>query len=239
MAQRSAALEAIGRVRDQVLPVIERPLDHYSKVGAGTFFDPEDFDWIPGVEAQLPLIQAELEAVLEDRESIPLFQELIPSQAMLTDDDKWRTYTFYGYGVSHDQNIARCPETARIARSIPGMTTAFFSILAPGKHIPPHRGFYKGVLRYHLGLKVPAEAEQCRIRVGDDIRHWTEGGSLVFDDTFEHQVWNDTDEERVVFFVDFLRPLPQPLRSINRGVVKAIGWSPEIRRAAKAGRIPT
>ena len=79
MAQRSAALEAMGRVRDQVLPVIERPLDHYSKVGAGTFYDPEDFDWIPGVEAQLPLIQVDLAAVLEDRESIPLLQKFIAS----------------------------------------------------------------------------------------------------------------------------------------------------------------
>ena len=239
MAQRGAVMESLGKLRDRVLPVLERPLDTYSQVGAGTFFDPADFPWIADVEAALPAIQAELADVLTERESIPLFQDLIPSQASLTSDDKWRTFTFYGYGVSHDANIERCPETARISRSIPGMTTSFFSILAPGKHIPPHRGFYKGVLRYHLGLQIPAEAEQCRIRVGDDIRHWTEGGSLVFDDTFEHEVWNDTDEERVVLFVDFLRPLPQPLRTINTGVVKAIGYSPEIRRAAKAGRIPT
>lgn len=239
MPQRGAALKAAGKVRDQVLPVLERPLDVYSKVGSGTFYDPGDFDWVPGVEAQTDVILEELAGVLADRESIPLFQDLIPSQASLTSDDKWRTFTFYGYGVSHDQNIDRCPETARIARSIPGMTTAFFSILAPGKHIPPHRGFYKGVLRYHLGLIVPSEPEQCRIRVGDDIRHWTRGNSLIFDDTFEHEVWNETDDERVVLFVDFLRPLPQPLSSINKGVVKAIGWSPEIRRAAKAGRIPT
>ena len=95
-------------------------------------------------------------------------------------------------------------------REIPGMTTAMFSILSPRKHILDHRGPYKGVLRYHLGLIVPEDAERCRIRVGEDVRHWEEGKSMIFDDTFNHEVWNDTDETRVVLFVDVLRPLPFP-----------------------------
>ena len=96
------------------------------------------------------------------------------------------------------------------------MTTAMFSILSPRKHILDHRGPYKGVLRYHLGLIVPEDAEACRIRVGEDIRHWEEGESMIFDDTFNHEVWNDTDETRVVLFVDVLRPLPSPESQINR-----------------------
>ena len=103
-----------------------------------------------------------------------------------------------------------CPRTAALMREIPGMTTAMFSILSPRKHILDHRGPYKGVLRYHLGLIVPRDAEACRIRVGEDIRHWEEGKSMIFDDTFNHEVWNDTDETRVVLFVDVLRPLPVP-----------------------------
>ncbi|MHB8233624.1 MAG: aspartyl/asparaginyl beta-hydroxylase domain-containing protein, partial [Solirubrobacteraceae bacterium] len=87
-------------------------------------------------------------------------------------------------------------------------------------------GPYKGVLRYHLGLIVPEDAESCRIRVGDDIRHWQAGKSMIFDDTFNHEVWNDTDETRVVLFVDVLRPLPEPESTINRWIVKAIGYSP-------------
>ena len=73
------------------------------------------------------------------------------------------------------------------------MKTAFFSILAPGKHLPPHRGPYKGVMRYHLGLLIPEPAEQCGIRVDTETRHWAEGESMIFDDTFEHEAWNDTD----------------------------------------------
>jgi ornithine lipid ester-linked acyl 2-hydroxylase len=106
------------------------------------------------------------------------------------------------------------------------MTTAMISILSPRKHILDHRGPYKGVLRYHLGLVVPEDAEACRIRVGEDLRHWEEGKSMIFDDTFNHEVWNDTDETRVVLFVDVLRPLPFPESAINRAIIKAIGWSP-------------
>jgi beta-hydroxylase len=109
---------------------------------------------------------------------------------------------------------------------IPGMKTAMFSILSPRKHILDHRGPYKGVLRYHLGLIVPADAEACRIRVGEDIRHWEEGKSMIFDDTFNHEVWNDTDQRRVVLFVDVLRPLPSPYAAINSLIVKLIGFSP-------------
>ncbi len=119
-----------------------------------------------------------------------------------------------------------CPRTAALMREIPGMTTAMISILSPRKHILDHRGPYKGVLRYHLGLIVPEDAEACRIRVGDDVRHWEAGRSMVFDDTFNHEVWNDTDETRVVLFVDVLRPLPFPESLINRAIIKAIGCSP-------------
>ena len=87
----------------------------------------------------------------------------------------------------------RCPETTRLVESVPGMETAMFSILSPGKHIPPHHGPYKGVLRYHLGLLVPEPEDQLGISVGGQVAHWSEGESLVFDDTFEHSAWNDTD----------------------------------------------
>jgi beta-hydroxylase len=82
------------------------------------------------------------------------------------------------------------------------------------------------VLRYHLGLVVPRDREACRIRVGEDIRHWEQGRSLIFDDTYNHEVWNDTDETRVVLFVDVIRPLPFPESLLNRLVIKAIAISP-------------
>ena len=114
------------------------------------------------------------------------------------------------------------------------MKTAMFSILAPGKHIPDHNGPYKGVMRYHLGAQGPrADAERCRIRVGDEIVTWAEGQSLIFDDTYEHEVWNDTDEERVVLFLDVVRPLRFPMNLVNAIVLKAIAVSPFIQDAKR------
>ena len=112
------------------------------------------------------------------------------------------------------------------------MTTAMFSVLLPQKHIPPHRGPWKGVLRYHLALRTPADETAARIRVGSRVEHWRDGRSLVFDDTFEHEAWNDSDEIRVVLFVDFIRKLPWYLAAPNRACIGAIRRSPFIQRAA-------
>ncbi|HEY7932764.1 MAG TPA: aspartyl/asparaginyl beta-hydroxylase domain-containing protein [Solirubrobacteraceae bacterium] len=213
-------------VGEKTLTPIERFIGRRSLVGDETFFPPERFPWVKRIEENWTVIREELQAVLEDREALPNFQEISKDQIEITNDDHWKTFFLYGYGFQAKLGVQMCPRTAALMREIPGMTTAMFSILSPKKHILDHRGPYKGVLRYHLGLIVPKDAESCRIRVGEDFRHWEEGKSMVFDDTFNHEVWNDTDETRVVLFVDVLRPLPEPEATINRWIVKAIGWSP-------------
>jgi ornithine lipid ester-linked acyl 2-hydroxylase len=222
--ERTVALTiAVG---ERVLAPVERFIGRRSLVGDATFFEPERFPWVAQIEANWTVIRDELERVLEDQEGLPNFQDISTDQIEITDDDRWKTFFLYGYGFQAELGVQTCPRTAALMRQIPGMTTAMFSILAPGKHILDHRGPYKGVLRYHLGLIVPENAQACRIRVGDDVRHWQAGQSLIFDDTFNHEVWNDTDETRVVLFVDVLRPLPSPESTINRLIVKAIGYSP-------------
>jgi ornithine lipid ester-linked acyl 2-hydroxylase len=211
---------------ERILAPIERFIGKRSLMGDETFFENDLFPWIAEIEANWSAIREELERVLEDREALPNFQDISKDQIEITDDDHWKTFFLYGYGFEARLGVEMCPKTAELMRRIPGMTTAMFSILAPHKHILDHRGPYKGVLRYHLALIVPHHAESCRIRVGQDFRYWREGQSLVFDDTFNHEVWNDTDETRVVLFVDVLRPLPFPESAINRAIVKAIGYSP-------------
>jgi ornithine lipid ester-linked acyl 2-hydroxylase len=219
-------VETTIAVGERVLAPIERFIGRRSLVGDATFFELERFPWVKHVEDNWEVIRDELAHVLADREALPNFQDISKDQIEITDDDRWKTYFLYGYGFEAKLGVETCPRTAALMREIPGMTTAMFSILSPRKHILDHRGPYKGVLRYHLGLIVPEKAEDCRIRVGDDFRHWQEGQSMVFDDTFNHEVWNDTDETRVVLFVDVLRPLPSPDSAINRAIVKAIGYSP-------------
>ena len=197
----------------------------FSSVGEHSFFNPSELDWIPRVEAGWTAIRDELREVLRERDRIPNFQEVSSEQTRITQDNKWKTYWLYAYGRKMADNCRSCPETTRLIEAIPAIKTAFFSILAPRKHIPEHRGPYAGVLRYHLGLIVPRHKEACRIRVGSEMAHWEEGKSLVFDDTYLHEVWNDTDEERVVLFVDFARPLPFPVSLLNEAMIRILSRS--------------
>jgi beta-hydroxylase len=206
-----------------------------SRVGNQAFFDPAahpEFAWTRELEAQWKLIRRELDEVLQYRELLPSFHDISKDQRRISDDG-WKTFFFSAYGIHAKGNRARCPQTARIIDTIPGMKTAFFSILAPGQHIPPHRGPFKGVIRYHLGLVVPEPRARCRIRVGTEVRHWEEGKGIMFDDTYEHEVWNDTPGTRVVLFLDVVRPLRFPANLLNWLVLQMIAHSPYIQDGAQ------
>jgi beta-hydroxylase len=234
---REQVYDVTNAVGDRLLKGVNRAIGLQSELPLRPFYEPGDFEWVAPLEANWKAIRAELDAVLAHRAALPNFQDISTDQYQLTDDDRWKTYFFYGYGFRSDANCARCPETTRLIEAIPGMETAMFSILAPGKRIPPHDGPYKGVLRYHLGLAVPdARVDQVGIRVGPETRGWQEGASLVFDDTYQHEAWNETDETRVVLFVDVVRPLRQPMRAVNAAVIKAIGYSPFIQDAKRRHR---
>ena len=230
---RQRILDLTILVGEWLLDRLDRLVAGASAIGNPAFFDERDFLWAAGLEQHWATIRRELDVVLERRDALPNFQDISTDQATITDDDRWKTYFLYGFGFRSDANCARCPETARLIAVVPGMQTAMFSILAPGKHIPEHNGPYKGVIRYHLGLKVPRDADRCRLRVGDSYAVWSEGKSLIFDDTYEHEVWNDTDEVRVVLFLDIVRPLRFPMNVVNAVVLKAIAFSPFIQDAKR------
>jgi len=218
---------------EKVVRRLEFLYGRYSPIGDWGFFDPRQFPWNQEIEANWRVIRQEIEEILENLENVPNFQDVSPDQYSVTDDDRWKTYFLYAYGLKAKKNCDRCPETTRLIESIPGMKTAFFSILLPGKHIPEHRGPHKGFLRYLLALKVPQEKEKCRIRVGDEIQHWEEGKSMMFDDTFPHEVWNDTDEIRVVLFLDIVRPLHFPMSWFNQFFIWLISISPYVQTGKK------
>ena len=160
-------------------------------------------------------IRAELDRVLIRKDDLPGFHELSTDVATISQDRGWKTFLLCGYGFRSQANINHCPQTWRICQNIPGLITVMFSILEPGKHLPPHRGPYNGVLRLHLGLIVPEPREQLGIRVDKELYRWREGEAVIFDDAYEHEAWNRTDKTRVVLFVDFVKPLRLPARFIN------------------------
>jgi len=201
----------------------------FSQVETTPFIDPRQFEWHELVTSEWTKVQSELKAVLSAVDRIPIHQEIVEEAKPLTDDDKWLSYFFYVYGQRFEKQCSECPDTARLLQKIPGMKTAFFSILSPGKRLPPHRGPYRGVMRYHLPLLVPQHGP-CGIRVGDQTATFEEGVGIMFDDTYEHEAWNDTKETRVVLFLDITRPMKFPFNIINSAIITVIGWSPTVRK---------
>ena len=216
-----------------VLRGLERLLLRASLVPTTPFLDPALLPWTAELEAHWHEMREELDCVLVRHRDLPNFQDISTDQATITDDDRWKTYFLFGFGSRSDANCARCPRTAALLERVPGMTTAFFSILSAGKHIGAHRGPYRGLLRYHLGLRVPEPAAAAGISVGGEVAHWAEGESLLFDDGYEHFAWNDTDGLRVVLFMDVERPLRAPAALLNRAVLAAVARSPFVTDAKR------
>lgn len=199
---------------------LTRALDRFyasqSLVGNPPVFASEAFPFLRRLEAEWRTILAELELILAHREHIPPFHAISPDQQRISKGEQWRTFFLYGFGIRSRRNCSQCPETARLLGTIPDLRTAWFSILDPGSHIPPHHGPTKGVIVFHLPLILPAEREKCFIRVADHIHHWALNEVFAFDDTYEHEVHNATGQQRVVLIFHADRPMRWPGRTVNR-----------------------
>ena len=175
--------------------------------------------------------------------------------------DDWRTFNLLMFGHPVPGNADKCPRTLQLLQSVPGIQSALFSVVKPGAYIPPHRDPAKGVIRYHLALRVPQPVvatngvpgqppeRRCYIEVdcdhgpgcpADDYRHryrWEEGQSVLFDDVHSHWVQNDTDEVRVILFVDVLRPLSGSARALQGLANFANRYHPGVRRLIRESRV--
>lgn len=207
----------------------------YSACGGGEFFEADAFPFVATLEHNWTLIRGEV-ARLMMRKDLAAFQEASADALTVAQDRGWRTAPLLTYGVRSEGLIAQCPETWRLLQGVPGLVGAMFSVLEPGRFLPPHRGPYNGLLRLHLGLIVPDESEKIGIRVVDKIRPWEEGRALIFDDTLEHEGWNDADQTRVVLLLDFARPLRTPARQLNWLVLHSFIFRPFIREGLHHSR---
>jgi aspartyl/asparaginyl beta-hydroxylase (cupin superfamily) len=190
------------------------------------------------LDRNYPVIREELLGILPGKRSIPRYHELDAMQynisAMVDPEKDWKVYPLDIMGVRPPAFCARCPRTTALLDGIPGLFEAFFSILEAGKSIPAHVGPYRGYLRYHLGLVVPEE-DPPSIRVKDEVYTWKEGESVLFDDSWNHEVINKSPGDRVVLIVDIRRPMPQPFDGVNRlvqAIMKPIYGRPIVRRLA-------
>jgi aspartate beta-hydroxylase len=211
----------------------QEPTDfYYPGLPAIEFHERADFPWLPAFEAATATMRDELSQILRDdfRDFVPYvaYPENVPLDqwAELNHSKRWGALHLYLYGARVEQNCSRCPGTMEALAAVPQprmpgrSPAAMFSALQPGTRIPPHTGVANTRLVVHLPLIVPPG---CGFRVGNETRSWQEGQAWVFDDTIEHEAWNDSDRPRVIFICDVWNPrLSQTERELIASVVAAI-----------------
>lgn len=177
------------------------------------FYDTAMFDWVHGLEAAAPAMRAEAEAVLNSGQGLTPYVESDYSRPnkghSLLDSSDWSAFYFLKNGALVADNAARCPLTAAALEGAPiphiagRSPMALYSVLKPKTHIPPHCGMLNTRLICHIPLIVP---QNCRLRVGNEIRLVEFGKALIFDDSIEHEAWNDSDETRLILLFEIWRP---------------------------------
>ena len=204
-----------------------------SLIGDPPVFDAAEFEFTAELEANWQKVLKEYQQLSRYLELIPLFEEVSTDQKSISKGNTWRTLFLYGFGERVHAVCEHLPETSRLLSRIPNLQNAFFSILEPGSHIPAHRGLTKGMLTCHLALKVPAPADTCRLRVDDETVQWAEGKVLIFDDTYDHEVWNDSSETRAVLLFHVDRPMSFLGRLSHRFLLSLVKLSPYVREPKK------
>lgn len=200
---------------------------YYPNLAPTEFFDDAEFPWLAQVEAATDSVREEFLGILHAEEGftpyltypddVPHFQF-----AELNNSPRWSAFHIYKDGRLVDENAAKCPRTVSMLDACPqphqsGRTpTAMFSLLRPKTRIPAHTGVTNARLLTHLPLIVP---EHCGFRVGNQTRHWVPGKAWVFDDTIEHEAWNDSEKLRVILIFDIWHP---HLSEAERAMISAM-----------------
>lgn len=190
------------------------------------FFERDEFDWLPALEATVPDMLAELSAVLADERDFDPYVMTDPARPRpnnhLLDDPSWGAYYLIKNGSVVPEHSTLCPRTVAALAAAPlpmirrRSPMALYSLLKPGTHIRPHCGMINTRLICHIPLMVP---EGCALRVGNETRAWQQGQALIFDDSIEHEAWNRSSHKRIILLFEIWRP---ELSASERAALTAI-----------------
>jgi len=219
---KSLAGENLKRFRDSLDIMVGRKkrydsqpvIYHYPNLAPIEFFDRSEFPWLDEVEAATDEVRNEFLEILKADEGFTpyvMYPPDVPHNqwAELNHSPRWSAFHLYKLGKVVEENAAKAPQTMKLLERLPqpdqpGRTpAALFSLLKPGTRIPPHTGVTNVRLVTHLALIIP---EDCGFRVGNETRQWVPGKAWVFDDTIEHEAWNNSDRLRVVLIFDVWHP---------------------------------
>lgn len=167
-----------------------------------SFFDVSEKDWATLLKEHYREILDEISREMASGSDgiIPYFNQTLASKA-----NDWTILVLYFWGKKNAANTLRCPKTTAIIEKIPGMTSCSFSILKPHSFIKPHHGDSNVMYRSHLTLQCDHGLPEIGMRVNQETKAWKTGEVFAFCDAYEHEVWNRTDQTRLVLIVDVLR----------------------------------
>jgi aspartate beta-hydroxylase len=196
------------------------------------------FPAAPRFTEQWQTIRDEALGIAANLGQVPRFHELLPSQADISANDQrdWRMFVLKAYGIPFKKNLALCPTLAGLLDETPDILSATLSFLAPHKHIPRHRGPFRGIIRYYLGLSIPKDGDgrPSAILSLDDTEYYIgDGEALLWDDTYPHEVWNNSDQVRIALLMDIRRRhMPMDMELLTRFIISVVGATVRIKSPA-------
>ena len=194
---------------------LQQPQKYYfPELPSIQFYDRTHFEWIDNLESKTDAIRAELTAIIDSKDDFsPYVQQKVDTPRTdhleMFDNPDWSAFFLWKDGQIVPENAERCPNTLAALHDIPlaqipgHSPSILFSLLRPGSKIPPHTGLINARLIVHLSLIIP---QKCGFRVGNETRDWNEGEAFVFDDTIQHEAWNNSSENRYVLIFDVETP---------------------------------
>jgi len=183
-----------------------------SKIPCDPVYHPK---YIFQILPELQIIQNNWKVIRKEYQKIKNKLKPIKGETYFEDDiiktDKWERFYIKWYSDISKDVAKQIPQTTQLLNQCPNIQLAMFSVMKPGTIVYPHRGPYRGSLRVHLGLECPSMEEGCYITIHDKKYGWKDGELLIFDDTYTHEVQNNSNKERVVLFIDINRPVYIPI----------------------------
>jgi aspartyl/asparaginyl beta-hydroxylase (cupin superfamily) len=185
-------------------PMQEPGLLYIQGLQASAWHDPARFPDVEILERNFPVFLADLQMLLDRKIGFQPYDGGDYDFQPVHTNNGWNVFYFRLCGFDVPRNQELCPASAKVLQSLPNLAqSAYFSALRPGTHLVAHTGPENFVLSVHLGLSIPAD---CEMRVGRETRTWAPGKCVVFDDTFNHEVWHRGSETRFILLLDIWHP---------------------------------
>lgn len=167
------------------------------------FYNTDDFPWVKDLEANWTVIRDELKEYISQRGEINFVNSY--NVPIIKNPQGWSNIYFENFMWTFHKHRKHFPKTVAILEAIPGHILGTISMMKGQTAFLPHYGQTNTNIRCHLGIAIPSGLPDCGIRVGKETKPWEEGKVLMFSDSQQHETWNNTDQERVIFVFDILR----------------------------------